>query len=284
LKKLTDCVYISCLFLLLKKYAIGPRTKIVLLTCFFAFAFAMLFLALVQNYAHASTASLPPVRIVAVANPTDIQLAINHEIIPSFWIEQHKTPSFDFDSDDSFQKYLSTEHPFDDTSYTPADLVPIKSDFTANNSRTFKLRQEAATQFADMARHFRNTFSGDRLSITSTYRSRGFQDYLIKQGCSLFKCAQIGTSEHQAWLALDLKVVTKWGRWYSLDAAYPNKYSDRLKANAANFGFHNTYQKWIEVDGKMVEWRHRRYVWVELAEILADNNQTFAEYYNWIQN
>jgi len=253
------------------------------LTSFFTFAFALLFLALVQNYAHAGTTTLPPVRIVAVTKTSDAISAAAYEIIPDFGTE-HKAAGFDFDTDDSFQKYLNTDHPFNDSFYLPSDLLPIDSNFTANNSKVFKLRQEAGIQFADMAWHFRNAFSGDKLYISSAWRSRGLQDYLIKQWCSLLKCAQIGTSEHQAWLAVDLKVIAKWWRWYSLDAAYPNKYSDWLKANAAEFGFHNTYQKGVEVDGKIVEWRHRRYVWAEFAKILSDNNQTFAEYYNTVNN
>ena len=255
---------------------IGSRTRIVLLTSFFTFAFAMLFLALMQNYAHAGTASLP---IITVVNTADIQPVVAHEIVPSFW-EKHQAPGFDFDSDDSYQRYLSSDNPFQDLNYVPTDLVAIDSDFTANNSRAFQLRQEAATQFADMAWHFWNAFKGDRLYIDSAYRSKSFQDFLIKQWCASNKCAQVGTSEHQAWLALDLKVITKWGKWYSLDLnGKPNKYYDRLKANAADFGFHNTYQKWVDVDGKIAEWRHRRYLWTELAKVLADNNQTFAEYY-----
>lgn len=63
---------------------IGQRTKIVLLTSFFTFAFAMLLLALVQNYAHAETLSMKPVRIVAVVNTADIQPVIDHEIVPDF--------------------------------------------------------------------------------------------------------------------------------------------------------------------------------------------------------
>jgi len=272
---------------------VGQRSRIVLLTWFFTFAFALLFFALVQNYAQAATPSLPtlvqakpkaPVRIAATINTDDMNSLIDNTILPSFWVEQHQVAGFDFDSDDSFQKYLHTDHPFNDSTYTPTDLLPIDSNFTANNSKTFKLRAEAGTEFADMAWHFRNTFSGDKLYISSAWRSVWFQEYLIKQWCSLFKCAPIGTSEHQAWLAVDLKVITKWGKWYSLDAAYPNKYSDRLKANAADYGFHNTYQKWVEIDGKIVEWRHRRYLWTELAKILANNNQTFAEYYKIIQN
>lgn len=259
---------------------LGSRTKIALLSSFFTFAFAMVFLALAQNYVHAWSTSLSiqePVRIVAA---TDTTSTVEYDIMSSFWFD-HGSAGFDIDSDDSYQKYLNTDHPFNDSSYVPKDLVPIESNFTANDSRKFKLRKEAGIAFADMAWHFRNAFSGDRLYITSTYRSRGFQDYLIKQWCSLIKCAQIGTSEHQAWLALDLKVITKWGRAYSLDLnGQPNKYYDWLKSNAATFGFHNTYQKGIAVDGKMIEWWHRRYLSAELATILANNNQTFAEYYN----
>lgn len=262
---------------------LGARTKIALLTSFFTFAFAMMLLALVQNYAQAWSTTLPiqePVRVVSAAKISNLSsTVIDYEIIPSFWFK-HASPEFDFDTDTSFQKYLNSEHPFDDSAYAPIDLLPIDSNFTANNSKAFKLREEAGIEFADLAWHFRNAFSGDRLYIASAYRSSGLQWYLIKQWCALIKCAQIGTSEHQAWLAVDLKVITKWGRWYSLDAAYPSKYSDRLKANAADYGFHNTYQKGVEVDGKMVEWRHRRYMWTELAKLLTDKHQTFAEYYN----
>jgi len=253
---------------------VGPRTKIVFLSLFFTFAFALLFLALVQNYARAETFVSDPVFTPSTS-----------DIHPVFGIGISSLPDFDFDSDDSFQKYLNADHPFLDTSYTPNDLIHIESDFTANNSRAFELRQEAATQFADMARHFRNTFSWDRLYITSTYRSKWFQDFLVKQWCSLLKCAKVWTSEHQAWLALDLKVITRWGRWISFDITdKPNKYYDWLKTNAAEFGFHNTYQRGIEIDGKIAEWRHRRYVGKELATILMNNNQTFAEYYNSTNN
>lgn len=79
-----DCVYIGCLFLLLRKSMIGSRTRIVLLTSFFTFTFAMLFLALMENYVHAGTSSLPPVRIVALVNTADIQSPVEHEIVPSF--------------------------------------------------------------------------------------------------------------------------------------------------------------------------------------------------------
>ena len=253
---------------------LGSRTKIVLLTSFFTFAFAMLFLALVQNYAHADTS--PSITITAAIPTWGIQKPFGNQLIPEF---VHRAPDFDIDNDSSFQRYLSSDRPFADINYIPTDIVNIDSNFTANNSQAFQLRQEASLHFADMAWHFWNAFSGDRLYISSAYRSRSFQDSLIKQWCAATRCAQAGTSEHQAWLAVDLKVISKSGRAYSFDLMKPNKYYDRLKANAENFGFHNTYQKGIEVDGKIAEWRHRRYMWTELAKILSAHQQTFAEYY-----
>lgn len=248
---------------------LSSHAKTYLSAGFFTFTFAVMFMALLQNSAQAWS-------VASVVLPKEA-------IVPSFWLP-HSAPGFDFESDDSLQKFLSVDHPFNDTSYVPSDLVSIDSDFTANASKAFKLRQEAAIRFADMARAFRHAFSWDRLFISSAYRSRGFQDYLIKQWCALIRCAPIGTSEHQAWLALDIKVISRWGRWYALDAAYPNKYSDWLKANAADYWFHNTYQKWVEIDGKMVEWRHRRYLGTWLAKILDEHHQTFAEYFDALDN
>ena len=67
-------------------------------------------------------------------------------------------PVYDFSADDSYQKYLSVDNPFYTIDYVPFDLLPIDSSFTANNSKSFKLRQEAGIMFADMAWNFWNDF------------------------------------------------------------------------------------------------------------------------------
>jgi len=90
-------------------------------------------------------------------------------------------PVYDYSTDDSYQRYLSVDTPFSDVNYIPGDLSPIDSAFTANTSKTFKLRQEAGVQFADMARHFRNDFRGDKLWIASAYRSNDLQQYMLKK-------------------------------------------------------------------------------------------------------
>jgi len=87
-------------------------------------------------------------------------------------VRQIVGPTFDFDSDDSYQRVLDTTKPFNDINYVPHDLAPINSVFTANNAKRFQLRQEVGDLFADMAWHFRHAFSGDKLYIMSAYRSK----------------------------------------------------------------------------------------------------------------
>lgn len=192
------------------------------------------------------------------------------------------TSSFDFESDDSYQRFLATDHPFNDINYVPADLAPINSNFTSNDARKFKLRQKAGDMFADMARHFQDDFKGDRLTIFSAYRSKSYQDGLIRKWCAANACAKWWTSEHQAGLAVDLRVTTKRGKSVSLD--YSSKYTEWLHAHAQERGFHNTYQKGVAIDGKIIEWRHWRYMGVELATLLRSNGQTIAEYYHSLKN
>ena len=177
------------------------------------------------------------------------------------------------EDDDSFQRFLDKEHPFFDIDYEPSDLKAIESDFTANNARNYLLREEAWKAFADMAWNFWNDFSWkQRLSINTAYRSYGVQKYLMTSYCAgrSWQCALPWTSEHQAWLALDL-----WVNGRSLD----NASFQWLQNNAHKWWFHNTYQKWIEIDGQISEPWHRRYLWVELATQLHEKNQSFAEWY-----
>lgn len=188
------------------------------------------------------------------------------------------TCPYDIVSDTSFQKYLSDTTPFFQKYYVPDDLLPIQSDFTANNSRKYQLREEAGIQFADLAWHFWNYFSGDRLVITSAYRSASVQNYLLRSFCKKDQCALPGTSEHQAWLAVDIAIRSKKGSSTVLKAG--NKYYDWLVLHAHEFGFHNTYQNWVAIDGKMIEPRHRRYVWIWLATLLYEHQQSFAERMN----
>lgn len=148
--------------------------------------------------------------LVGGANSAFFQssLSANTPILFPFPVTQVPVCSYDLTSDTSFQKYLSDTAPFANKKYVPSDLLPINSSFTANDPSKFKLREEAGIQFADLAWHFWKEFDGDKLVIVSAYRSSDFQKYLLRT-CKKNACAQAGTSEHQAGLALDLSVRTK---------------------------------------------------------------------------
>ena len=187
-------------------------------------------------------------------------------------IQKEIIANMDYYSDNSLQKFLDDKHPLS-ASYEASDIVRINSDFTSNKSTDFYLRKEAAEAFEHMARAFSNAFEFKaRLTINSAWRSQAYQRKLAAS-CSTSRCATPWTSEHEAWLALDL-----WVNWWNIKA-WSGKYYQWLVDNAYLYGFHNSYQKWMEIDGKMVEPRHWRYLWIDLATMLHDNNQTFAEYF-----
>ena len=200
-------------------------------------------------------------------------IAFSPSVDPIVYRDVEKLSIRDTESDSSFQKFLDKNHFFANLQYEPNDLKPIESDFTANNSRKYKLREEVWIEFSDMARHFWNDFSWKRkLSITTAYRSYWEQKYLLWSYCRDKKgqCAEAWASEHQAGLALDI-----WVNGKSLD----NLSIQWLQNNAYKRGFHNTYQKGLEIDGQIVEPWHRRYVWKDLAKELYEKNLSFAERY-----
>ena len=186
-------------------------------------------------------------------------------------IEKELIATLDFYSDESLQKFLDDNHPL--SNWYEADVVNIMSDFTSNNSSKFYLRDDAAKAFEWMAWAFANAFDFKaRLTINSARRSQAYQRKLVST-CSTWRCAKPWTSEHEAWLALDL-----WVNWWNIKA-WSWKYYQWLMDNAYLYWFHNTYQRWMDTDGKIVEPWHWRYVGIDLATILHSHNQTFAEYF-----
>ena len=179
--------------------------------------------------------------------------------------------NMDYFSDYSFQRFLDDKHPLS-WNYEASDIVKINSDFTSNKPSDYYLRKEAAEAFENMARAFSNEFGFNaKLTINSARRSQAYQRKLAAS-CSTSRCATPWTSEHEAWLALDL-----WVNGWNIKV-WSWKYYQWLVDNAHLYGFHNSYQRWMDIDGKIVEPRHWRYLWIDLATVLHNNNQTFAEY------
>ncbi len=203
-------------------------------------------------------------------------VSMQNQVI-EFYEDPVEAIQYDTKKDDSLQKYLGNWVYLLDSNYIPLDLLAIDSDFTANNAGKFLLRKEAAQHFANMAWFFWNDHKWDRLFITSTYRSAKFQESLLKKGCSRARCAEAWASEHQLGLAIDLAVMTKNWKYVALTKTSP--YYKWLVEKWADWGFHNTYQRGIDIDGQMEEPWHWRFLWVHLAQNLRDNEQSFYERY-----
>ena len=120
------------------------------------------------------------------------------------------------------------------------------------------------------------------LIITSSYRTYSEQEslwdsYANKNGddwADLY-AARAGYSEHQTGLAID--IVTYNSTMDNFDKSDEAKW---LKKNAYKYGFILRYPKGKEdITGYDYEPWHYRYVGVEAAKIINDENITFDEYY-----
>jgi D-alanyl-D-alanine carboxypeptidase len=182
---------------------------------------------------------------------------------------------YDYNTDDSLQKYVSRDITLNNTEYTPKDLVTISNKRLILASPSMKLRDIAHSKLNDMAQEFYNIF-WDKLVIVSAYRSYDYQKKL-KKWCSDTLCALPGRSEHQLGLAIDIFAATT--AWDFLSKAEFKKYYEWLAINAHRYGWHNTYQKWVDIDTYQVEPRHRRYLGRELATELFERKMTLGEWY-----
>ena len=196
----------------------------------------------------------------------------NHSLINlSFFlskIDYSKLP------DDDIQKFVGVNKPFNNISYEPSDLVPLqwRSHISAQAKHTF--RKEAADKLEDMANAFYEQF-WTNIVIASAYRSYSYQKNSISENCKQsWRCAREWESEHQLWLAVDLREATNEQKFLS---KY-QKYYDWLHDNAHLYWFHQSYQNWREFDGYYIEPRHRRYLGTWLATKLHDKNITFTQY------
>jgi D-alanyl-D-alanine carboxypeptidase len=176
--------------------------------------------------------------------------------------------------DDNIQKFVWVNKPFTNINYEPLDLVSLKwrSHISAQNRHT--LRKEATDNLEKMANDFYKTFWRN-IVIASAYRSYKYQKYSISETCKKsWWCAKEGESEHQLWLAIDLRETTNEKKFLS---KY-QKYYNWLQNNAHLYWFHQSYQNWKEFDWYYIEPRHWRYLGTWLATKLQDRNITFTQY------
>lgn len=181
--------------------------------------------------------------------------------------------TFDLQSDYSLQKYISDDNILQNKEYSPSDLTKIDTSNIIDNSGRSYLRKSAQLAFSKMASDFNKKFD-KQFYLMSAYRTYEDQAILFEYGCSLNRCAKIWWSEHQLGLAIDIHLATQ--KWYK---KLSGEYLQRMNESAYKYWYINTYRKWVEVDGKMSEVWHWRYVWVPLATELKKQDLSFAEYY-----
>lgn len=161
--------------------------------------------------------------------------------------------------------------------YVPSDLVD------APNSMNQQLRSEACDAWITMSEACTEA-TGQGLFLVSGYRDANTQQYLFDRSANLrgtaFACqknAWPGRSEHQLGLALD---ITYAGSTEILDSFGETTTGQWVNEHCHEYGFIRRYQlEYAEETGYGQEAWHYRYVGVELATYLHENDMSLEAYW-----
>lgn len=175
------------------------------------------------------------------------------------------------------------------STYLPNDLMRPKVNFSFGSQKLEKsyLRQEAASALEKMFLDAKK--ANVELFAVSGYRSYAYQDQLFKaevkkvgEEKALEAVAFPGQSEHQTGLSMD---ISSRGEGLLLTENFgTTKEGIWLAENAHRFGFVLRYPKGKEaITGYQYEPWHFRYVGVQAATVIYENNWTLEEYFNIVK-
>ena len=117
--------------------------------------------------------------------------------------------------DNDIQKFVGVNKPFYNISYEPSDLVPLQWHSHISAQARHTLRKEATNNLEKLANDFYKTF-WTNIVIASAYRSYSYQKNSISKSCKQSgRCAKEWESEHQLWLAVDLREATNEKKFLS---------------------------------------------------------------------
>lgn len=164
-----------------------------------------------------------------------------------------------------------------DADYVPPDLVSVP------HSGNQQLRQEACDAYLEMYEACLEA-TGQGLYLVSGYRDYNTQSYLFTRSTNLRgiefsvrKNAVAGRSEHQLGLALD---ITPEGVYEILDEFGETRTGIWVNEHCHEFGFVRRFKyEYRYITGYDQEAWHYRYLGVELATYLYENDMTLEEYY-----
>ena len=185
--------------------------------------------------------------------------------------------STDMETDSSITKFVNSQKSFDNKLYIPENLINVSWKYIHDMKWwTQLIRADVYESLQELWKSFYDKFN-KKLNIVSAYRSYDYQKWIKDGWCPDNLCAKAWYSEHQSWLTVDLFEASNNYTW--VNDKVLNSYYIWLSDNAHIYWFHNTYQKWLMVDWYEIEPWHWRYLRVELATYLKDNNLTIAEFY-----
>jgi LAS superfamily LD-carboxypeptidase LdcB len=178
--------------------------------------------------------------------------------------------------DASISRFVSRRIALTERSYAPDDLLSISGTSIDQAGRAVYLRSEAADALSRMARDFERRFSSP-LTVISGYRSADYQQRLWDLGkCRDSLCAPPGHSEHQLGLAIDVfDATTAWD--YQTNQRY-RTYISWMQKNAHLYGWNQSYQRGMDLDGYEIEPWHWRYLGIDLATRLYTLGWNYTEY------
>ena len=161
------------------------------------------------------------------------------------------------------------------------DYEPYTNVVYSNN----RLQEEAVTNFVRMARAAKE--EGLKIIANSSYRSYEEQDniynsFLKKHGTEYAEeySAHAGYSEHETGLAVDIDAYQSSAD----DFENSNEYAWLLE-NSYKYGYILRYPKDKEIiTGYSYEPWHYRYVGIDAAKVIHDEDITFDEYYLYYVN
>lgn len=176
---------------------------------------------------------------------------------------------YDFVSDDSLTKFVTRDISYTYPEYLPDDLeilYPSDSVSIAHSPNAYHTVSERILPDLHALAGAYYTHFGTSMQINSGWRSYEYQRDGFTQQCrDALVCAYPGHSEHQSWLAVDIGNLH--GERYTW-----------MANNAHIYGFHQSYQNWFEIDHYHREDWHWRYLGVELATQLYNDDITFTQW------
>ncbi len=165
-----------------------------------------------------------------------------------------------------------------DKSYVPDDLDSVSGIYARDSAKLKKVAKENFIKMADDARK-----EGLTLKVTTGYRSYNFQstlynNYVKRDGIKDADTysARPGYSEHQLGYSADItnKDLVSFREFEN------TKEYEWLLKNAYKYGFIMRYPKNKEyITGYMFESWHFRYVGLDIAKYIYENDITYEEYY-----